>query len=103
MELERMTKSKENNSSRSGERSSIEAVSIIVFSMFAGFILGLLFAPQSGKKTIRDLAVKLRELEDRGKFALVEAKVMGEELLEKSKERVEEVSSKIKSKIEPDK
>ena len=100
MELKRMTKFKE--SSRSGGRSSIEAVFIIVFSLFAGFILGLLFAPQSGKKTIRDFAAKLRELEDRGKFALVEAKVMGEELLEKSKERVEEVSSKIKSKIEPD-
>jgi gas vesicle protein len=95
-----MTKFKE--SSRSGEKSSIEVMFTIVFSLFAGFALGLLFAPQSGKKTIRDLTAKLRELEDRGKFALVEAKVMSEELLEKSKERVEKVSSKIKSKIEPD-
>jgi gas vesicle protein len=56
--------------------SSADRIIIIMLSMFAGFILGLLFAPQSGRKFRKDLAIKLKDLIDRGKFTLVEAKVI---------------------------
>ncbi len=40
----------------------------------------------------------IKEALDRGKFALLEAQVMGEGILEKSIEKAEKVSSKVKSK-----
>ena len=83
--------------------SSADKIIIIAFSMFAGFILGLLFAPQSGRKFRKDLAIKLKDLIDRGKFTLVEAKVIGEELFEKGKDKVDEVTSIIKGKVEDSK
>ena len=82
---------------------STDKIIIIALSMFAGFVLGMLFAPQSGRKFRKDLAIKLRDLVDRGKFTLVEARVMGEELFEKGKEKVDEVTSIIKGKVEADK
>ena len=60
--------------------------------------MGLLFAPQSGLKTRNILNKKIKELQDRSRFALLEARVMGEEILEKSIEKTEKVSSKIKNK-----
>jgi gas vesicle protein len=74
----------------------LEVLMIILISVFSGFILGLLFAPQSGLKTRKKLVEKLKDIIDRGKFTLAEAKVMSEELLEKSKEKVGKVSSKIR-------
>lgn len=64
--------------------------------MFAGFIMGLLFAPQSGTKTRGILMDRLAELVDKSKFAMLEVRVKGEELLEKSKEHIEKASNRVK-------
>jgi gas vesicle protein len=65
-------------------------------SAACGFMLGILFAPGSGARTRRILVENIKELIDRGKFVLLEARVMSEELLDKSREKVEEVSSKVR-------
>lgn len=70
---------------------------IVSLSVFSGFILGLLFAPQSGLKTRKIINEKLKDVIDRGKFTITEARVVGEELLEKSKEKAGKVSSIIRS------
>lgn len=69
---------------------------VISVSVFSGFILGLLFAPRSGLKTRKIINKKLKDAIDRGKFTFAEAKVMGGELLEKSKDKVGKVSSIIR-------
>lgn len=83
-------------------KSLTEMFTLISVSVLSGFILGLLFAPQSGLKTRKKLAEKIKDIVDRGKFAMIEAKVFSEELLEKGKEKVEKVSSKIKGKSKSD-
>jgi gas vesicle protein len=87
---------------KSGSRDLLLILIIILISIFSGFILGLLFAPWSGLKTRKKIVEKMKDIIDRGKFTLAEAKVMGEELLEKSKEKVGKVSSKIKGKSQTD-
>jgi len=54
---------------------------------FSGFLLGLIFAPQSGKNFRKLLARKALEILDRSKFAMIEAKVRAEELLDKTREK----------------
>jgi gas vesicle protein len=71
---------------------------ITIAAAAAGLVMGLLFAPQSGLKTRKILNDKIKDLLDRGRFALLEARVMGEEILEKSMEKAEKVSSKVKGK-----
>ena len=71
---------------------------ITVIAAAAGLAMGLLFAPQSGLKTRKKLNNIIKEALDRGRFALLEARVMGEEILEKSIEKAEKVSSKVKNK-----
>ena len=71
---------------------------ITVIAAAAGLAMGLLFAPQSGLKTRKKLNNMIKEALDRGRFALLEARVMGEEILEKSIEKAEKVSSKVKNK-----
>jgi len=71
---------------------------ITVIATIAGLAMGLLFAPESGLKTRKKLNNMIKEALDRGKFALLEARVMGEEILEKSIEKAEKVSSKVKNK-----
>lgn len=83
-------------------KSLIEILTLISVSILSGFILGLLFAPQSGLKTRKKIAEKIKDIVDRGKFALIEAKVFSEELLDKGKDKVEKVSSKIKGKSKSD-
>ncbi len=80
----------------------LEILIIILISVFSGFVLGLLFAPRSGLKTRKIIGEKLKDMIDRGKFTLAEAKVMGEDLLEKSKEKVGKVSSRIRGRIQTD-
>ena len=71
---------------------------ITVIAAAAGLAMGFLFAPESGLKTRNKLNNIIKEAIDRGKFALLEARVMGEEILEKSIEKAEKVSSKVKNK-----
>ncbi len=71
---------------------------IAVTAAAAGLVTGLLFAPQSGLKTRKLLNKAIKEIIDRGKFAMLEARVMSEGLLEKSIEGAEKVSSKIRGK-----
>ena len=71
---------------------------ITVIAAAAGLAMGLLFAPQSGLKTRNKLNNIIKEAIDRGKFDLLEARVMGEEILEKSIEKAEKISSKVKNK-----
>ncbi len=79
-----------------------EILIVVLISGFSGFILGLLFAPQSGLKTRKKLVEKLKDIIDRGKFTLVEARVLSEELLDKGRETVGKVSSRSKSKNQKD-
>jgi len=88
--------------SKSVGKDLTEVLIIVSISIFSGFILGLLFAPQSGLKTRKNLIEKLKDIIDRGKFTLVEAKVMSGELLEKGKEKASKISSKIKGKNRAD-
>ena len=71
---------------------------ITVIAAATGLAMGLLFAPKSGLKTRNKLNNMIKEAIDRGRFALLEARVMGEEILEKSIEKAEKVSSKVKNK-----
>jgi len=75
-----------------------DILGIAVVAAAAGFVTGLLFAPQSGAKTRRILNTAIAELADRFKFLLLEARVMSEELVEKSRIKADEISSKVKSK-----
>jgi gas vesicle protein len=71
---------------------------ILIISMiaaFCGFVIGLIFAPQTGKNFRKNFIDKVKDVIDRGKFAAVEARVKAEELLEKSMGKVEEVSAKL--------
>jgi len=70
---------------------------IALLAAAAGAIMGLLFAPQSGAKTRKVVSDAIDETIDRGKFFLLEARVMGEELAEKGREGAEKLSSKVKS------
>jgi len=88
--------------SKSVGKDLTEVLIIVSISIFSGFILGLLFAPQSGLKTRKNLIERLKDIIDRGKFTLAEAKVMGGELLEKGKEKASKISSKIKGKNRAD-
>jgi gas vesicle protein len=93
---------KNNRQYRSAGKNLLEMLIVISVSVFSGFILGLLFAPRSGLKTRKIINEKLRDVIDRGKFTFAEAKVMGEELLEKSKDKVDKVSSMIKGMTKSD-
>ena len=82
---------------RSTGKNLMGVLIIVSLSVFSGFILGLLFAPQSGLKTRKIINEKLKDVMDRGKFTITEARVVGEELLEKGKEKAGKVSSIIRS------
>jgi gas vesicle protein len=69
---------------------------ITVIAAAAGFVSGLLFAPRSGKETRKLLDRSARELLDRARFAMLEARVKSEEFLEKGMEKAEKISSQAK-------
>jgi gas vesicle protein len=81
------------NNNHSAER----LICSIFFSLFAGVFIGFLFAPKSGVKLRKDLKSWFGEIVERGKFAIEEAKVYGSEFIDRSRERVEGFSSKIKN------
>jgi gas vesicle protein len=71
---------------------------ITVIAAAAGFVSGLLFAPRSGKETRKLLNNSLRDLLDRIRFIMLEARVKGEEFIEKGMEKAEKASPRIKEK-----
>jgi gas vesicle protein len=75
---------------------------IVLTSVFSGFLLGLLFAPRSGFKTRKIIEENVKDKVDRGKFKLAEARVIFENLLDKSKNMADRVSTIIKSAGETD-
>jgi len=77
---------KRNNSSRNCR--GVFAVGLL--AGFSGFMLGLLFAPQSGKKFRKIIAEKFIEIVDRSKFAVVEARVKAEEFIDRSREKTDD-------------
>ncbi len=81
-----------------GNRIIRDIIFLIIFALFFGLMLGMFLAPQSGRKSRETIYIKLRDFLDKGKFTLLEAKVIGEGLLEKSKERVEEASHRLREK-----
>jgi len=87
--------SKRNLGNHSSRRFYKDILIISAIAAFCGFVIGLIFAPQTGKNFRKNLIDKAKDVIDRGKFAVVEARVKAEELLEKSKEKVEEVSAKL--------
>jgi gas vesicle protein len=77
---------------------------ISLVATFTGFVLGLLFAPQSGREFRKKLVNQFKEVIDRSKFAVVEAKVMAEELIDKSRSKADRIieGSKEKKDAETD-
>ena len=87
--------SKKNQGNYSSSRFCKDILIISTIAAFCGFVIGLIFAPQTGRNFRKNFVDKAKDVIDRGKFAVVEARVKAEELLEKSKEKVEEVSAKL--------
>lgn len=87
----------------------------LLFGLSAGFILGILFAPKSGKETRKEIKEKSEELikkskdsldeiagktkdyVDKSKVTLAELKSKGEDFVEKGKEKIVGVSKVIGS------
>jgi gas vesicle protein len=75
-----------------------DLLGIALVAAAAGLVTGMLFAPQSGAKTRKVLNDAIKESVDRFKFLMLEARVMSEELVEKGREKADEISSKVKKK-----
>jgi len=75
---------------------STEIAFLMIFTLALGFFMGLIFAPKKGSKFRKELVERTKDIADRARFSLVEARVMGEELIEKSIGKVGEVSSKLR-------
>ena len=93
-----MTKNKNNSTGHLFR--DIFIVSLV--AAFAGFILGLLFAPQSGREFRKRLVEQFKDAVDRSKFAVIEAKVMAEELIDKSRSKADRIIESTKSKSTPE-
>lgn len=81
--------SNKNKSSTGHILTEIFIISLV--ATFTGFVLGLLFAPQSGREFRKKLVNQFKEVIDRSKFAVVEAKVMAEELIDKSRSKADRI------------
>lgn len=55
----------ERMSTRAGGISMTAMGAGILFSLMAGFVLGILFAPQSGAETRRQIAYRAQDMKDR--------------------------------------
>jgi gas vesicle protein len=89
---------KKNKKESKHKRGIGDFLGIAIVAAAAGFVTGLLFAPQSGAKTRKILNSAIAEMVDRFKFFMLEARVMSEELMEKGKKKADEISSKAKKK-----
>ena len=85
---EKINKNSENKSSKDSGCNKILLLSFI--SAFAGFFIGLLVAPMPGNKFRKVLIEKIKDVVDRSKFAVIEARIKAEELLEKSIQAIKE-------------
>lgn len=88
---------KEKKKQKDSKRSAGDIFGIAIIAAAAGFVTGLLFAPQSGAKTRKVLIAAIKETIERFKFLVLEARVMSEELVEKGREKADKISSKVKS------
>jgi len=88
--------SNNNQDNRSVTRDALGLSAIVLASVFSGFLLGLLFAPRSGYRTRKIVEENVKDLADRGKFTLAKARVICENLLDKSKNIVDRVSTIVK-------
>lgn len=93
-----MNKKNEHNRVEYCRKSIGDIFIIAVTAAAAGLVIGLLFAPEAGLKTRKVLNKAIKEMIDRSKFAMLEARVMSEELLKKSMEKAEKISSKVRGK-----
>ena len=74
---------------------------VSLVAAFAGFLLGLLFAPQSGREFRKRLAEYFKDAVDRSKFAVIEAKVMAEEIIDKSRSKADRIIEGTKAQKTP--
>ncbi|MDD3818574.1 MAG: YtxH domain-containing protein [Actinomycetota bacterium] len=88
----------DNQDNRSVTRDALGLSAIVLASVFSGFLLGLLFAPRSGYRTRKIIEENVKDLADRGKFTLAKARIICENLLDKSKNIVDRVSNIVKDK-----
>jgi gas vesicle protein len=90
----------------------------LVVGLSAGFVVGILFAPKSGKETRREIKEKSEELiekgresfdtavgrtkeyVEKGKSRLAELKDRSEEFIERSREKISDISKAVSSKSE---
>lgn len=85
-----------NDNNHHSKRRLFCSIFFVMFSsLFAGIFIGLLIAPQSGARLRISMRNWLNEMVEKGKFTIEEAKVYGNEFLEKSREKAESFSSKI--------
>lgn len=71
-----------------------------VFGSLAGAVLGMLFAPKSGKELRKDIKSKTDEVVERGKETYNVQKEKVQETIETGKQAAAQRSSEIKEKIE---
>ena len=89
--------SENNKEVHSSGKLVVSILFLMLITLFFGIFIGLLFAPQTGRKFRKAIKYWLGEMVERSKFGLEEVKVMGSEFIDKSKEKVEHLSSKILS------
>ncbi len=90
---------KKNNNSTGHLFRDLFIVSLI--AALAGFVMGLLFAPQTGRELRKKLVEQFKEVIDRSKFAVVEAKVIAEEIIDKGRSKADRIIEGTKPKSNP--
>lgn len=75
-------------------------VFLSAISASLGGLLGLLFAPKSGKETRKDIKKKAIQIEKNAEEKLKKGEKEGKELLKKMSNKVEDVVKKVSNKVE---